>query len=78
MLRRKRAFQQHPSLRRDLENQGIIPSPLISRFMRKLKSFSSVPFWDGIFGRTEDEKLVDTDLLSYSYLEMGMIESLGT
>ena len=34
-------------------------------------------FWEEAFDRTDAESLVDGKLLSYSYLEAGVIEMLG-
>ncbi|EEB90201.1 hypothetical protein MPER_11622, partial [Moniliophthora perniciosa FA553] len=35
-------------------------------------------FWEDLMEETDDEKLVDAKLLSYSYLEAGMIECIGS
>ena len=34
-------------------------------------------FWEDAFERTENETLVDAKLLSYAYLEIGLIETLA-
>lgn len=35
-------------------------------------------YWADMMEPTDDEKLVDMKLLSYSYIEAGLIESIGS
>jgi sodium/potassium-transporting ATPase subunit alpha len=64
-------------LTRDIETQEVIkPSPL-QAIVTKIKAPFSRDFWEKHFEATEDETLVDSKLLSYAYLEAGLIETLG-
>lgn len=54
----------------------IRPSRL-SAWQTKLSAPFTRYFWEDLFERNEDERLVDNKLLSYAYLEAGMIEMLG-
>jgi hypothetical protein len=78
MARKKRALRRTMSLRRDPETrQPILPS-IISRWVSKLKAPFTRVFWEDAFERTDDETLVDNKLLSYSYIEAGLIETVGS
>jgi sodium/potassium-transporting ATPase subunit alpha len=46
--------------------------------MRKLKSPFTRQFWEDLFEPTDDETLVDGKVLSYAYLEVGIIETIGS
>ncbi|KAJ3024421.1 UNVERIFIED_CONTAM: hypothetical protein HDU68_008188 [Siphonaria sp. JEL0065] len=48
-----------------------------TKFVRGIKRFFSKRFWSETFEKTEDEVLIDGDVLSYSYLEAGTIQTLG-
>ena len=45
--------------------------------MSQLKAPFTRTWWEDRFERTEDETLVDGKLLSYAYLEAGIIEMAG-
>ena len=45
--------------------------------MSRVKAPFTRQFWEDTFERTDDESLVDSKLLSYAYLEAGMIEFAG-
>jgi sodium/potassium-transporting ATPase subunit alpha len=45
--------------------------------MTLIKTPFTRDFWERKFEPTEDETLVDSKLLSYAYLEAGLIETLG-
>lgn len=78
LSRKKRALLRHRTLTRDVETQEVIkPSPL-QAIMTKIKTPFSRDFWEKKFEPTEGETLVDSKLLSYAYLEAGLIETLGT
>jgi len=51
---------------------------LISKWKLKLKTPFTRVFWEDAFERSDDENLVDSKLLSYAYLEAGVIEMLGS
>jgi sodium/potassium-transporting ATPase subunit alpha len=46
--------------------------------MRKLKSPFTRQFWQDRFEASDDETLVDGRVLCYSYLEVGVIETIGS
>ncbi|KAH9911673.1 aminophospholipid-transporting P-type ATPase [Epithele typhae] len=74
---KKRALRRTKTLARDPEtNEAIQPSKL-SVFLTKLKAPFTRQFWEDALERTDDETLVDSKLLSYAYLEAGMIEFAG-
>ncbi|KAL5514054.1 hypothetical protein ACEPAG_2815 [Sanghuangporus baumii] len=77
-LRRKRALRESLSLTRDIETQENFRPPLISRVINKLKSPLSSNYWENIFTHSGDETLVDAKLMSYAYLEIGVIETIGS
>jgi sodium/potassium-transporting ATPase subunit alpha len=47
-------------------------------FFTKLKAPFTKAFWEDVFEGSDNETLVDGKLLSYAYLEAGIIEMLGT
>ncbi len=51
---------------------------LITKWKLKLKTLFTRVFWEDAFERSDDENLVDSKLLSYAYLEAGVIEMLGS
>ncbi|KAI9345029.1 hypothetical protein BDR26DRAFT_818675 [Obelidium mucronatum] len=48
-----------------------------TKFARGVKKFFSKRYWSETFEKTEDEVLIDGDVLSYSYLEAGTLQTLG-
>ena len=75
---KRRALKRTRTLRRDLETHQIIrPSPMQEKW-EKIKAIFTRDFWDDLLERSDDETLVDGKLLSYSYLEAGVIEMLGS
>ncbi|TBU55204.1 aminophospholipid-transporting P-type ATPase [Dichomitus squalens] len=74
---KKRALRRTKTLRRDPETQEVIRPSKFSRIMVRVKAPFTRQFWEEAFERTDDETLVDTKLLSYAYLEAGMIEFAG-
>ncbi|KAH8100263.1 aminophospholipid-transporting P-type ATPase [Cristinia sonorae] len=74
---KKRALRRTKTLRRDTETQQVIPPSKLSVWASKVKApFTSV-FWEDALERSENETLVDSKLLSYAYLEAGVIEMVG-
>ncbi|KAI3615969.1 p-type cation-transporting atpase [Moniliophthora roreri] len=75
---KKRALRRTKTLLRDAETQQVIPPSRISKLISKIKLPFTRVFWEDLMEETDDEKLVDAKLLSYSYLEAGMIECIGS
>lgn len=63
------------------EEAGVIVSPenqtKIQKYMYSLKRFFSREYWSDKFENTGAEVLVDGPLLSWAYLEIGIIEAIG-
>ncbi|KAH9890537.1 aminophospholipid-transporting P-type ATPase [Cubamyces lactineus] len=74
---KKRALRRTKTLRRDPETDEIIRPSCLSQYMMRLKTPFTREFWEDAFEPSEDETLVDGKLLSYAYLEAGVIEMLG-
>lgn len=64
-------------MRRDTETGDVIPPSRISSLSSKFVQPFTREFWENATERSEDESLVDSKLLSYSYLEAGVIEMIG-
>ncbi len=77
MSLKKRALRRTKTLLRDPETQEVIHPSKFSVFMTKLKAPFTRQFWEEALERSDDETLVDAKLLSYAYLEAGMIEFAG-
>lgn len=80
MSLKKKALRRTKTLRRDSETQEIIPPSRVSVIMGKIKAPFTRHFWEGVLmqgGQQEGERLVDSKLLSYAYLEAGLIETIG-
>ncbi|KAI0696556.1 aminophospholipid-transporting P-type ATPase [Cerioporus squamosus] len=77
MTLKKRALRRTKTLLRDPETQEVIQPSKFSVFMTKLKAPFTRMFWEEALERTDDETLVDAKLLSYAYLEAGLIEFAG-
>lgn len=77
MSLKKRALRRTKTLRRDTETQEVIPPSQLSVWASKLHAPLTREFWEDTLEHSEDETLVDNKLLSYAYLEAGVIEMLG-
>ncbi|THH04981.1 hypothetical protein EW145_g5131 [Phellinidium pouzarii] len=77
MCLKKRALRRTKTLHRDKETQEIIQPGRASQLATKFKTPFSVTYWKDLAEPTDNEALVDAKLLSYSYLEAGVIEMLG-
>ena len=78
ILRLKRAaLKRTKTLKRDVETQQVTPPSRLFVIRQKVKALFTREFWEEAFERSNDETLVDNKLLSYAYLEVGMIETLG-
>ena len=78
MSRKKRAFRRTKTLRRDPETQEVIHPSRLSNWITYCKAPFTRIFWEDLMEQTDDETLVDGKLLSYAYLEAGVIEMLGS
>ncbi|THH27921.1 hypothetical protein EUX98_g6275 [Antrodiella citrinella] len=74
---KRKALRRTKTLRRDTETQQVIPPSKFSNLKTKLKAPFTREFYEDLFERTGNESLVDAKLLSYAYLEAGMIEMIG-
>jgi sodium/potassium-transporting ATPase subunit alpha len=77
LSRKRRALRRSRTLARDTENQEYIQPSHLSVIASKIKAPFTRNFWEDALESSEDETLVDSKLLSYAYLEAGMIEMLG-
>jgi sodium/potassium-transporting ATPase subunit alpha len=66
------------TLTRDIETREIIAPNRFTTMANKIKKVFTRDFWEERFEPTQDETLVDSKLLSYAYLEAGLIEFIGT
>lgn len=78
LSRKKKALRRTKTLARDPETQEILPPSRFSILASKLKAPFTRVFWEDMFEGSDNETLVDGKLLSYAYLEAGVIEMLGT
>jgi sodium/potassium-transporting ATPase subunit alpha len=60
----------------DSEGEEIKPGFFRKVFI-KLHEFTTVAYWEELMENTQDEILVDLPLLSWSYLEVGILETIG-
>jgi len=77
LSRKKRALRRSKTLAQDTEGQEHIHPSRLSIIAAKIKSPFTRHFWEDALEPSDDETLVDSKLLSYAYLEAGMIEMLG-
>ncbi|KAF9097246.1 hypothetical protein BGX27_000988 [Mortierella sp. AM989] len=61
----------------DAESGKEIKPTFMARFRHEFKSIFTSAYWHEKFESTEDEILVDAGLLSWAYLEIGIIETIG-
>jgi sodium/potassium-transporting ATPase subunit alpha len=78
MNRKRRALRRSKTLHQDTEGQADTHPSRLTVLVRKLKSPFTRQFWEDVFEPTDDETLVDSKVLRYSYLEVGMIETIGS
>ncbi|KAJ7063657.1 aminophospholipid-transporting P-type ATPase [Mycena amicta] len=74
---KRKALRRTKTLRRDPETQDIIPPSKLSILLSKLRTPFTREYWQDAMESNDGETLVDTKLLSYAYLEAGLIEMLG-
>ncbi|KAH8980852.1 aminophospholipid-transporting P-type ATPase [Lactarius hatsudake] len=78
MNRKRRALRRSITLGNDAEAQSTSRSSRVAVLARKLKAPFTRQFWEDRFEPSDDETLVDGRVLSYAYLEVGMIETIGS
>ncbi|KAJ6448721.1 hypothetical protein C8R47DRAFT_1230916 [Mycena vitilis] len=74
---KKKALWRTKTLRRDPETQEVVQPSKLSVMMGKLRKPFTRTYWEDAMESNEGETLVDGKLLSYAYLEAGVIEMLG-
>jgi len=81
---KKRALRRSKTLRHNSRTMSMTESltpakpNLLTKWRLKLKTPFTRLFWEDMFERSDDENLVDSKLLSYAYLEAGVIEMLAS
>ena len=78
MNRKRRALRRSFTLGKDTEGQVASGPSRLTIIARKLKAPFTRQFWQDRFEPNDDETLVDGKVLSYSYLEVGTIETLAS
>ncbi|KAJ6606312.1 aminophospholipid-transporting P-type ATPase [Mycena vulgaris] len=74
---KRKALRRTKTLRRDPETQEFIQPSKLSVLAGKLQKPFTRAYWEDAMEGADGETLVDGKLLSYAYLEAGMIEMLG-
>ncbi|KAG0015482.1 hypothetical protein BGZ82_001394 [Podila clonocystis] len=74
--RRRLATRALPSVI-DAESGEETKPSWVARFQHEVKSMFTAVYWRERFENNEDEILVDGELLSWAYLEVGIIETIG-
>lgn len=75
---KRRALVRSKTLRRDAETLEVIQPSKWSVWLSKLKTPFKRSYWEEVLEPTDNESLVDGKLLSYAYLEAGVIETLAS
>ena len=78
MNRKRRSLRRSKTLGHDTESQTSHRPSRLAAFVRKLKAPFTRQFWEDRFESSDDETRVDTKVLSYAYLEVGVIEAIGS
>ncbi|KAF5373122.1 hypothetical protein D9758_001480 [Tetrapyrgos nigripes] len=76
---KRRALRRTKTLHRDTENGEIKHPSKLSVYCSKITAPFTKQYWEDVMeaSASDDERLVDGKLLSYSYLEAGMIETIA-
>jgi hypothetical protein len=74
---KKRALRRTRTLARDSESQTARKPSWISALVTKAKAPFTRVYWEDVLEKTDAESLVDGQVLSYAYLEVGLIETLA-
>jgi len=75
--RKRRALRRTMTRHHDDETGDVIHPSWPRRMLMHVQAPFTKNFWLDMFEKSEDEILVDGKLLSYAYLEVGVIEMLG-
>jgi sodium/potassium-transporting ATPase subunit alpha len=78
MNRKRRSLRRSMTLGQDTESQSSHRPSRLAALVRRLKAPFTRQFWEDRFESSDDETLVDSKVLSYAYLEVGLIETLGS
>ncbi len=78
MNRKRRSLRRSMTLGQDAESQMATRPSRIAALVRKLKAPFTRQFWEDRFESSDNETLVDSKVLSYAYLEVGMIEAFAS
>ncbi|KAI8378065.1 uncharacterized protein BYT42DRAFT_572603 [Radiomyces spectabilis] len=73
---RRLVFRKQGYIQFDLNGDPIRPS-WFRRIRNRVHELTTREFWAEKFEKTEDELLVDRPLLSWAYLEIGILEAIG-
>ncbi|KAJ7221560.1 aminophospholipid-transporting P-type ATPase [Mycena pura] len=74
---KRKALQRTKTLRRDPETNEVIQPSRLSKLGATLRKPFSWQYWADMMESADGESLVDGALLSYAYLEAGLIMTLG-
>jgi len=69
-----KALRRTKTLRRDPETNEVVRPSRVSSTLAKFKAPFTRAFWEDMFEKNDNETLIDMKVLSYSYLEAGLIE----
>jgi len=75
---KRKALRRTKTMMRDPETNEIIPPSKFSVYLEKIKKPFTRVFWEDAFEKTDSETLIDWKVLSYSYIEVGIIETLAS
>jgi len=74
---KKRALRRTKTIRRDTEGQVPKQPSWLSSKVAAIKAPFTRAYWEDMMEDTDDETLVDSKVLSYAYLEAGLIEFMA-
>jgi sodium/potassium-transporting ATPase subunit alpha len=74
---KRRALRRTRTLARDSESQTSHKPSWISALVTKAKAPFTRVYWENALEKTDAETLVDTHVLTYAYLEVGLIETVA-
>jgi len=75
---KRRSLRRSKTLGHDTESLSSHRPSRLAALVQKLKSPFTRHFWEDRFESSDDETLVDRRILSYAYLEVGVIEAIGS
>jgi len=74
---KRKALQRTKTLRRDPETNEVVQPSRLSKLVATVRKPFSWQYWADMMETPDGESLVDGALLSYAYLEAGLIMTLG-